>query len=137
MEDRLRSESLTTAAAGLFELVLQRVEGLDGDVVQTGSADVGHSKPHTQPIDQSPRLLTALTGPYGVTKQASSFSRREAIIDLAARSAIHGTTAEVAAGRIEVLVNRLLRDDRVVPVLEARRTKRGAHSGPWEIRGST
>ena len=61
MEDRLRSESLTTAAAGLFELVLQRVEGLDGDVLQTGSADVGHSKPHTQPIDQSPRLLTALT----------------------------------------------------------------------------
>jgi len=46
-----------------------------------------------------------------VTKQASSFSRRDATIDLATRSAIHGATANSAALRIEVLVNRLLRDD--------------------------
>jgi conjugative relaxase-like TrwC/TraI family protein len=63
------------------------------------------------------RLLDAMTGPDGVTKQASSFSRRDAIVDLAARSAIHGMTADNAAGRVEILVNRLLRDDRVVPVL--------------------
>jgi hypothetical protein len=60
-----------------------------------------------------------MTGPDGVTKQASSFSRRDAVIDLAARTAIHGTTAETAALLIEVLANRLLRDDRVVPVLAA------------------
>jgi hypothetical protein len=52
-----------------------------------------------------------------VTKQASSFSRRDAIIDLAARSVIHGAGADNAAGRVEILVNRLLRDGRVVPVL--------------------
>jgi ATP-dependent exoDNAse (exonuclease V) alpha subunit len=69
------------------------------------------------PIPRVRRLLDAVTGPDGVTKQASSFSRRDAVIDVASRSAIHGTTAEVAAARIEVLVNRLLRDDRVVPVL--------------------
>jgi conjugative relaxase-like TrwC/TraI family protein len=63
------------------------------------------------------RLLDAMTGPDGVTKQASSFSRRDAIIDLAARSAIHGVSADNAAGRVETLVERLLRDDRVVPVL--------------------
>ncbi|MBW3606661.1 MAG: relaxase domain-containing protein, partial [Actinobacteria bacterium] len=63
------------------------------------------------------RLLNAMTGPDGVTKQASSFSRRDAVIDLAARSAIHGVTADNAAARIEILANRLLRDDRVVPVL--------------------
>jgi len=76
-----------------------------------------HGQPLAQPIERSPRLLDAMTGPDGVTKQASSFSRRDAIVDLAARSAIHGATADNAAGRIEVLVNRLLRDDRVVPVL--------------------
>jgi ATP-dependent exoDNAse (exonuclease V) alpha subunit len=58
-----------------------------------------------------------MTGPDGVTKQASSFSRRDAIIDLAARSAIHGVSADYAAARVEIIVNRLLRDDRVVPVL--------------------
>jgi conjugative relaxase-like TrwC/TraI family protein len=63
------------------------------------------------------RLLDAMTGPDGVTKQASSFSRRDAIIDLAARSAIHGVSADYAAARVEIIVNRLLRDDRVVPVL--------------------
>ena len=63
------------------------------------------------------RLRDAMTGPDGVTKRASSFSRRDAIIDLAARSAIHGASAENAAGRVEILVDRLLRDDRVVPVL--------------------
>ncbi len=63
------------------------------------------------------RLLDAMTGPDGVTKQASSFSRRDALIELAAHSAVHGVTADNAAGRIEILVNRLLRDDRVVPVL--------------------
>jgi len=63
------------------------------------------------------RLLDAMTGPDGVTKQASSFSRRDAIIDLAGHSAIHGASADNAAGRVEILVNRLLRDDRVVPVL--------------------
>jgi len=63
------------------------------------------------------RLLDAMTGPEGVTKQASSFSRRDAVIDLAARAAIHGVSADNAAGRVEILVNRLLRDDRVVPVL--------------------
>lgn len=42
MENCLRCESLTTAAAGLFEFVVQRVEGLDGDVLQTDGADVGH-----------------------------------------------------------------------------------------------
>ena len=63
------------------------------------------------------RLLDAMTGPDGVTKQASSFSRRDAIIDLAARSAIHGVSADNAAGRVEILVERLRRDDRVVPVL--------------------
>ncbi|HSJ43523.1 MAG TPA: hypothetical protein VK923_02435 [Euzebyales bacterium] len=52
-----------------------------------------------------------------MTKRASSFSRRDATIDLATRSAIHGTAADNAALRIEVLLNRLLRDDRVVPVL--------------------
>jgi len=74
-------------------------------------------QPLTQPIERNPRLLDAMTGADGVTKQASSFSRRDAIVDLAARSAIHGASADNAAGRIEVLVNRLLRDDRVVPVL--------------------
>lgn len=71
----------------------------------------------------------------GVTTQASSFSRRDAVIDLAARSAIHGTTAEAAALRIEVLVNRLLRDDRrVVPVLApaARTTGELLHVGERE-----
>jgi ATP-dependent exoDNAse (exonuclease V) alpha subunit len=58
-----------------------------------------------------------MTGPDGVTKRASSFSRRDAVIDVASRSAIHGTIGETAALRIEVLVNRLLRDDRVIPVL--------------------
>jgi hypothetical protein len=58
-----------------------------------------------------------MTGPDGVTKQASSFSRRDAVIDLAARSAVHGVTADNAAMRVEILVNRLLRDERVVPVL--------------------
>jgi conjugative relaxase-like TrwC/TraI family protein len=71
----------------------------------------------TQPIERSPRLLDAMTGPDGVTKQASTFSRRDATIDLAARSAIHGASADNAAARIEILVNRLLRHDRVVPVL--------------------
>jgi conjugative relaxase-like TrwC/TraI family protein len=74
-------------------------------------------QPGAQPIERSPRLLDAMTGPDGVTKQASSFSRRDAIIDLAARAAIHGATADNAAGRVEILVNRLLRDDRVVPVI--------------------
>ena len=72
---------------------------------------------HTPPIESSPRLLDSLTGPDGVTKRASSFSRRDAVIDLAGRSAIHGTTAELAAARVNILVDRLLRDDRVVPVL--------------------
>ncbi|HSJ46016.1 MAG TPA: relaxase domain-containing protein [Euzebyales bacterium] len=72
---------------------------------------------HTPPIEPSPRLLDAMTGPDGVTKRASSFSRRDAVIDLASRSAIHGTTAELAAARVNILVDRLLRDDRVVPVL--------------------
>jgi len=58
-----------------------------------------------------------MTGPEGVTKQATSFSRRDAVIDLAGRAAIHGASADNAAGRVEILVNRLLRDDRVVPVL--------------------
>jgi ATP-dependent exoDNAse (exonuclease V) alpha subunit len=74
-------------------------------------------QPGTQPIEPSPRLLDAMTGPDGVTKRASSFSRRDAVIDVASRSAIHGTIGETAALRIEVLVNRLLRDDRVIPVL--------------------
>jgi hypothetical protein len=72
---------------------------------------------HTPPIEPSPRLLDGLTGPDGVTKRASSFSRRDAVIDLAARSAIHGTTAELAAARVNILADRLLHDDRVVPVL--------------------
>jgi conjugative relaxase-like TrwC/TraI family protein len=76
-----------------------------------------HRQRHGQPIERSPRLLDAMTGPDGVTKQASSFSRRDAVIDLAARAAIHGATADNAAARIEILVNRLLRDNRVVPVL--------------------
>ena len=70
---------------------------------------------NSPPIPHATGLLDTVTGPDGVTKQASSFSRRDAVIDLAARSAIHGTTADNAAMRIEVLVNRLLRDDRVVP----------------------
>ena len=69
------------------------------------------------PIPRVTQLLNAITGPEGVTKQASSFSHRDAIIDLAARSAIHGASADNAAARIEILVNRLLRDGRVVPVL--------------------
>jgi len=77
-------------------------------------AGVQQGPPHGSGVT---RLLDAMTGPDGVTKRASSFSRRDAIIDLAARSAIHGVGADNAAGRIEVLVNRLLRDDRVVPVL--------------------
>jgi hypothetical protein len=81
-----------------------------------------HRQPGAQPIERSPRLLDAMTGPDGVTKQASSFSRRDAIVDLAARSAIHGATADNAAARIEILVNRLLRDERVVPVLAPART---------------
>jgi hypothetical protein len=76
-----------------------------------------HRQPRTQPIERSPRLLDATTGPDGVTMQASSFSRRDAVIDLAARSAIHGASADNAAMRVEILVNRLLRDDRIVPVL--------------------
>lgn len=74
-------------------------------------------QPHPQPIERSNELLDAVTGPDGVTKQASSFSRRDAVIDLAARSAILATSAGDAALRVEVVVNRLLRDDRVVPVL--------------------
>jgi hypothetical protein len=73
--------------------------------------------PRSQPIEHSLRLLDAVTGPDGVTKQASSFSRRDAVIDLAARSAIHATTGVDAAMLVEVLVGRLLRDDRVIPVL--------------------
>ena len=65
------------------------------------------------------RTLDTVTGPDGVTKQASSFSRRDAVIDLAGRSAIHGVSADNAAARVGILVNRLLRDDRVVPVLAA------------------
>jgi conjugative relaxase-like TrwC/TraI family protein len=76
-----------------------------------------HRQPRTQPVGRSRRLLDVMTGPDGMTKQASSFSRRDAIIDFAARAAIHGVSADNAAGRIEILVNRLLRDDRVVPVL--------------------
>ena len=76
-----------------------------------------HRQPRAQPIERSPRLLDAMTGPDGVTKQASSFSRRDAIIHLSARAAVHGASADNAAARIEILVNRLLRDDRVVPVL--------------------
>jgi ATP-dependent exoDNAse (exonuclease V) alpha subunit len=75
---------------------------------------VQHGPPHGSQVT---RLPDAMTGPDGVTKRASSFSRRDAIIDLAARSAIHGVSADNAAGRVEILVNRLLRDDRVVPVL--------------------
>ena len=63
------------------------------------------------------RLLDAMIGPDGVTRRASSFSRRDAVIDLAARSGIYGASADSAAMRIEILANRLLRDDRVVPVL--------------------
>jgi len=74
-------------------------------------------QPLSQPVERSQRLLDAVTGPDGVTKQASSFSRRDAVIDLAARSALHGVTADHVAMRVEVLVNRLLRDDRVIPVL--------------------
>ncbi len=70
-----------------------------------------------QPVEHDRGLLDAVTGPDGVTQRASSFSRRDAVIDLANRSAIHGTTAHAAALRIEVLVDRLLRDDRVIPVL--------------------
>ena len=44
-------------------------------------------QPRTQPVERSPRLLDAITGPDGVTKRASSFSRRDALTDLAARSA--------------------------------------------------
>ena len=74
--------------------------------------------PHGPPrIPHVTRLLDAMTGPDGVTKQASSFSRRDAVIDLAARSAVHGATGDNAAMRIEILADRLLRDDRVVPVL--------------------
>jgi conjugative relaxase-like TrwC/TraI family protein len=77
-------------------------------------AGVQQGPPHGSRVT---RLLDAMTGPDGVTKQASSFSRRDAIIDLAGRSAIHGAGADNAAARVEILVNRLLRDDRVVPVL--------------------
>ena len=86
-----------------------------GQVLQAAlRTDMQHEPP---PIPHVRRLLDTVTGPEGVTKQASSFSRRDAVIDLAARSAIHGVTADNAAMRIEILVNRLLRDDRVVPVL--------------------
>ncbi|CAN5845790.1 hypothetical protein BH23ACT10_BH23ACT10_35220 [soil metagenome] len=71
----------------------------------------------TQPIAHSLQLLDEVTGPDGVTQRASSFSRRDATVDLAGRSAVHATDADTAARRVEVLVNRLLRDDRVVPVL--------------------
>ena len=86
-----------------------------GDILQAAlHTGVQRRPPHGPQVTQ---LLDAMTGPDGVTKQASSFSRRDAIIDLAARSAIHGANAENAAGRVEILANRLLRDDRVVPVL--------------------
>ncbi|HEX6255464.1 MAG TPA: MobF family relaxase [Euzebyales bacterium] len=76
--------------------------------------DLQHGPPRGPHVT---RLLDAIAGADGVTKQASSFSRRDAVIDLAARSAIHGASADHAAGRVEILVNRLLRDDRIVSVL--------------------
>jgi conjugative relaxase-like TrwC/TraI family protein len=100
LHDRFTSEAI--AAGHDPRQVLQAA-------LHTGVRDEPPPIPHVR------RLLDTVTGPDGVTKQASSFSRRDATIDLAARSAIHGTTADNAAMRIEVLVNRLLRDERVVP----------------------
>jgi conjugative relaxase-like TrwC/TraI family protein len=63
------------------------------------------------------RLLDELVGPRGVTEQASSFSRREVISDIAARRAVHATNAADAVARIEQLADALIADDRVVAVL--------------------
>ena len=63
------------------------------------------------------QLLAEATGAEGVTERASSFSRREAIGDLAGRCAVHASTARVAAAQVERLADRLVRADRVVPVL--------------------
>jgi conjugative relaxase-like TrwC/TraI family protein len=71
----------------------------------------------TQPIESGPRLIDAVTGPEGVTQRASSFSRRDAVIDLTARSAVLATDATDTALRVEALLRHLLRDQRVVPVL--------------------
>jgi ATP-dependent exoDNAse (exonuclease V) alpha subunit len=72
---------------------------------------------HTQPVEPGRQLIDALTGAEGVTQRASSFSRRDAVIDLATRSAVHATNAADTALRVEALVRHLLRDQRVVPVL--------------------
>jgi AAA domain/TrwC relaxase len=72
---------------------------------------------HTQSIEPGRQLLDAVTGPEGVTQRASSFSRRDAVIDLTTRSAILSTNAADVALRTEALLQHLLRDQRVVPVL--------------------
>jgi conjugative relaxase-like TrwC/TraI family protein len=63
-------------------------------------------------------LLDEVVGPEGVTERASSFSRREAVSDLAGRHAIHAPTGSDAAAHVEHLAEQLVHDDRVVPVLD-------------------
>ena len=72
---------------------------------------------HTQPIEPGRQIADAVTGPEGVTQRASSFSRRDAVIDLTTRSAVLAGSAADVALRVEALVRHLLRDERVVPVL--------------------
>jgi len=72
---------------------------------------------HTQLIEPGRQIIDAVTGPEGVTQRASSFSRRDAVIDLTTRSAVLSTNAADVALRVEALVRHLLRDQRVVPVL--------------------
>jgi len=72
---------------------------------------------HTQLIEPGRQIIDVITGPEGVTQRASSFSRRDAVIDLTTRSAILSTNAADTALRGEALLRHLLRDQRVVPVL--------------------
>jgi conjugative relaxase-like TrwC/TraI family protein len=67
--------------------------------------------------DRDTGLLAEMVGPEGVTERASSFSRREALTDLAGRRPVHAATATDAAAEVERLTERLIGDDRVVPVL--------------------
>jgi conjugative relaxase-like TrwC/TraI family protein len=62
-------------------------------------------------------LLDEVAGPEGITEQASSFSRREALVDISGRRAIHGRNAADAAARLERLADAIVGDDRVVRVL--------------------
>jgi conjugative relaxase-like TrwC/TraI family protein len=62
------------------------------DILQAAlQAGLQQRPPHGSHVT---RLLDAMTGPDGVTEQASSFSRRDAVVDLAGRSAVHGASAD-------------------------------------------